>query len=66
MQKNAKARVLPIVILPAIMPAILLPIAASHHVPDYLLGGAMGFFIGLAIVGLFWMIKRNGRCSTDI
>lgn len=63
MGKNPKARFLPIVILPAILPAILLPTLRSLQVSDDVLGGTMGVFIGLAIVGLVWMVKSNNRCS---
>jgi branched-subunit amino acid permease len=62
-RKNTKARLLPIVIFPAIMPAILLPAMLSHHVSDHVLGATMGFCIGLAIVGLVWMVKSNSDCS---
>jgi len=61
MRKNPKARFLPVIILPAIMPAILLPVL-SGHVPDSILGATMGFSIGLAIVGVAWMAKRKDRC----
>ncbi|MEN2791603.1 hypothetical protein ABC974_18350 [Sphingomonas oligophenolica] len=57
MRKNAKARFLPIVMLPAIMPAVLVPPMLLLHVPDYVLGIAMGVFIGLAGVGIAWMAK---------
>ena len=65
MKKNSKARFLPILIFPLIMPAILLPAMLSHHVSGDVLGATMGFCIGLAIVGLAWIVKRNGDCSTD-
>lgn len=65
MRKNPKARFLPLVILPAVMPALLMPTRRSLQVPDYILGSTMGFFIGIAIVGFAWMIKGNSRCSTD-
>ena len=65
MRYNPKARFLPIVILPAIMPALLLPVLVSIHAPDYVMGGAMGFFIGIAIVGFAWMLRSNHRRSTD-
>ena len=65
MRRNPKARFLPIVILPAIMPAVLLPVLVSIHAPDYVMGGAMGFCIGIAIVGFVWMLKSNNRHLTD-
>ena len=65
MRCNPKARFLPIVILPAIMPAVLLPVLMSIHAPGYVMGGAMGFFIGIAIVGFAWMLRSNHRRSTD-
>ena len=65
MKKDPRARFLPLVILPAIMPAMLMPVVLNHHVSDGLLGGAMGVPIGLAIGGLVWMKKGGRRCSTD-
>lgn len=65
MEKTPRTRFLPVVILPAVMPAVLMPAMVNHHVPDNLLGGAMGVSIGLAIVGLIWMKKGKRRCSTD-
>lgn len=65
MRKNPKARFLPIVIFPAVMPALLVPILRSLQAPDYVLGGTIGLCIGLAIVGLALMVKSNYRCSTD-
>ncbi|KTT67963.1 hypothetical protein [Sphingomonas sanguinis] len=61
--KNARTRYLPIVIVPAIMPAVLTPLLVSQHVPDNLIGGAMGVSIGLAIVGLVRMKRGPGRCA---
>ncbi len=63
MDKNPGARLLPLVIGPAIMPALLLPMMANRHLPDYVQGGTMGVFLGLSIGGLFWMVRRNGRCA---
>ena len=63
MPKKSNVRLLPIVILPAIAPAVLLPLVRSGHVPDYVLGGAFGFSIGLSVVALFWMAKRNSDCA---
>ena len=64
MRKNPKTRFLPIVILPAIMPALLMPVMRTLHAPDSEVGAAMGFFIGLAIVGLIWMLKPTSHHST--
>lgn len=61
---NARARYLPLVIVPAIMPAVLMPVLVNQHVPDNLIGGAMGVSIGLAIVGLVRMKRGGGRCAT--
>jgi hypothetical protein len=63
MRKNPKTRFLPIVILPAILPALLMPVLRSLEVPDSVLGGTMGFSIGLAIVGLIWMVKPSSPSS---
>ena len=65
MKKNPRSRFLPVFIIAAIMPAVLMPSIVSHHVSDNLLGGAMGFSIGLAIVGLVWIRKGGRRCSRD-
>lgn len=64
MKTNPRVRFLPIVMLPAIMPAVLM-LAARHHVPDTLLGAGMGVSIGLAIVGLVWMIRDGRRPPAD-
>lgn len=61
--KIARTRYLPLVIVPAIMPAVLTPVLMSQHVPANLIGGAMGVSIGLAIVGLVWMKRGRGRCA---
>ena len=65
MRYNPKARFLLIVILPAIMPALLLPVLGIIHAPDYVMDGAMGFFIGISIVGFVWILRSNNRRSTD-
>ncbi len=62
--KNSKARFLPVVMLPAIMPAVLTPLLVNLHVPDSMIGGAVGVSIGLAIVGVIRMAK-GGRCLPD-
>jgi len=41
-----------------------MPVLVSQHVPDNLIGGAMGVSIGLAIVGLVRMKRGGGRCAT--
>lgn len=61
--KNARARYLPLIIFPAIMPAVLTPVLVSQHVPSDLIGGVMGVSIGLAIVGLVWMKRGRDRCA---
>ncbi|RYF11015.1 MAG: hypothetical protein EOO77_20330 [Oxalobacteraceae bacterium] len=61
--KNARTRYLPLVIVPAIMPAVVMPVLASQHVPDTLIGAAMGISIGLAILGLVRMKRGGGRCA---
>ena len=63
MKKNSNARLLPLLIAPAILPAILLPVMLGHDVPDGLIGATMGFFIGLALVALVFMTRRNSRCA---
>lgn len=60
MRNNPRVRFLPIVMLPAIMPAILMP-AMRYRLSDNLLGGMMGVSIGLAIVALVWMAKADRR-----
>ncbi|RMB39194.1 hypothetical protein C8J47_0118 [Sphingomonas sp. PP-F2F-G114-C0414] len=62
--KNARTRYLPLIIAPAIMPAVLMPVLVSQHLPDILIGGAFGVSIGLAIVGLVRMKRGGGRCAT--
>jgi uncharacterized RDD family membrane protein YckC len=64
-RKKPKTRFLPSVIFLPILPALLVPILTDLHVPDNVLGGTPGFFIGLSIVGFVWMIERSGRGSTD-
>ena len=61
--KNARTRYLPLVIVPAIMPAVVMPVLVSQHVPDNLIGAAMGISIGLAILGLVRMNRGGGRCA---
>ena len=56
-------RFLPVAILPAILPIVLLPVMLGAHVPDEVIGVSFGFFIGLSAVALFWMVKRNPRCA---
>lgn len=63
MQKNPKARYLPIVMFPAIMPAVLMRLLLSLHVPANVIGAAMGVSVGLAIVGIVWMVKGGRWCS---
>ena len=61
--KNARTRFLPLVIVPAIMPAAVMPVLVSQHVADNLIGAAMGISIGLAILGLVRMKRGGGRCA---
>jgi len=61
--KNARNCYLPLVIVPAIMPAVVMPVLVSQHVPDNLIGAAMGISIGLAILGLVRMKRGGGRCA---
>lgn len=63
MNNNSKTRFLPVVIFAASMPAILLPVMRSFDVPDFVMGFTIGSSLGLAILGLFWMIKGNRDCS---
>lgn len=58
-RKNPRVAYLPIVIMPAVAPSIMLPLLHASHVPDYVQGLAVGFPIGLALVGLIWMIRGN-------
>ena len=57
------ARLLPLVIIPAMLPAVLFPVLQSLHAPDAVLGGTMGVLIGLAVLGLI-RITRDTRCTT--
>lgn len=61
--KNARTRYVPLVIVPAIMPVVVMPVLVSQHVPDNLIGAAMGVSIGFAIVGLVRMKRGGGRCA---
>ncbi len=62
MKTNSRVRFLPIVMIPAILPAVMMP-AMRNHLPVDLLAAAMGVSIGLAIIGLAWMIRGGRRCS---
>lgn len=62
--KHARTRYLPLVIIAAIMPAVLMPVLVSQQMPANLIGGTMGLSIGLAIVGLVRIKKGGGRCAT--
>ena len=63
MSTNPRIRFLPIVMVPAILPAVLMP-TMRQYVPANLLAAAMGVSIGLAIVGLAWIIKGKRGSST--
>lgn len=65
MRKNPRARFLPLVVLPAILPATLLPMMSSHHLPDYVMGGTIGIFYGLSIAAFVWMFRGNSRCASS-
>ncbi|GGA37940.1 hypothetical protein [Sphingomonas psychrolutea] len=65
MTTNSRVRFLPIVMIPAILPAVVMP-AMRNYVPANMLAAAMGVSIGLAIVGLAWMIRGGCGCSDDI
>jgi hypothetical protein len=57
-----KRALLPLVIVPAIMPAVVLPLLSRAHAPDAVLGSAAGLFVGLTIVALMAFAKgRDGR-----
>ena len=51
MKTNSRVRFLPIVMIPAILPAVMIP-AMRNYLPADLLAAAMGVSIGLAIIGL--------------
>ena len=61
MTRNSKTRFLPLVIFPALMPAILFPALRATHVSGVALGAAAGFCIGLPVVGIVWMVKGKNR-----
>ncbi|MDB5721634.1 MAG: hypothetical protein JWP15_2252 [Alphaproteobacteria bacterium] len=63
MPNKSRARFLPILIMPAILPAMALPVMLSAHVPDSVLGATFGFCIGLSLVGLIWMARGKPRCA---
>ena len=63
MRNNPRARMLPLVMIPALTLAILLPILKGHHVPDVVRGSIVGICLGLAIVGLILMIRRGSGCA---
>ena len=65
MTTNSRVRFLPIVMIPSILPAVVMP-AMRNYVPANMLAAAMGVSIGLAIVGLAWMIKGGRGCPDDI
>ena len=65
MKTNSRVQFLPIVIIPATLPAIVMP-AMRNYVPTKMLAAAMDVSIGLAIVGLGWMIKGRRGCPDDI
>lgn len=58
-RKNPRIAYLPIIVVPAVVPAIMLPLMHAFPMPDYAKGLTMGFPIGLALIGLIWMIRGN-------
>lgn len=56
-RKNERIAYLPIVILAAVTPAVMGPLLQAIHLQDSVKGLAMGIPIGLALVGLIWMIR---------
>ncbi len=58
-RRNTRIAYLPIVIILAVAPAIILPLMHAVAMPDYVKGLATGFPIGLALVGLVWMIRGH-------
>lgn len=65
MHNSPRRRFLPLILFPAVMPAILLPVLANHHLPDALLGLGTGISLGLALVGLVWIRQGKRRCSPE-
>jgi hypothetical protein len=58
-RKNPRMAYLPIVVIPAVAPSVMLPLLHSSHMPDYAQGLAMGLPIGLALIGLVWMLRGS-------
>ena len=51
-----------VAVIPALTPAVLLPLRASLGLPDAALGAALGFAIGLSAVALFALARGANRC----
>ena len=51
---------LPLVVIPAVMPSVLLPLMVRYHVHDFVRGMFIGTCLGLAILGLVLMIMHPG------
>ncbi|WP_305098422.1 hypothetical protein [Croceibacterium aestuarii] len=62
--RNPRARFLSIVVMPAVLPAILLPLLGKLELSDAALGAVVGVPIGLALAGLVWMAKGKKACAT--
>jgi hypothetical protein len=50
-------------IFPAIMASILLPLLETRHLPDGVLGAAVGCLLGLSLVGLIALARRSNRSA---
>jgi hypothetical protein len=61
--KRSRSALLPLVIIPAIMPAVVLPLLSRAHAPDLALGAAAGLFLGLSIIGLIGFAKGGRGCA---
>jgi hypothetical protein len=50
-------------VFPAILASMLLPVLASRHVPDVVLGGVAGCLLGLSLLGIVVVARRRDRCA---
>jgi hypothetical protein len=62
-RKDMKRSRLPLVIIPTIMPAAVLPLLSRAHAPDLVLGSAAGLFLGLSIIALIGFAKGGRGCA---
>ncbi|WP_342659083.1 hypothetical protein NPJ82_16695 (plasmid) [Sphingomonas sp. NY01] len=60
MHKNARERYLPVAMIPAIMPVIMLP-GMKADLSPYLYYGIWSLSLGLAIMGVAWLAKGAPR-----